>query len=684
MLTLIATVATRAQIITWEDFADEFFDENDDEENPTTTLYDELLEMHHHPVNINEASREDLLHIPFLNEAQADSILSLVARSGGLMSLGELMFVRNLEYKERKYLPLFIFCPDDGIRNKTPRPDSLQHRHLATRRDYTGRRLVNEISSTFGLPLYKREGFKDQLASVLAKNPNKQYLGTNQSHTFRYRASLDNKNHWGLTMQKDEGEPFASRGNRLYDSYSFYLAGRGSNILRQWIVGDYRAHFGLGLTIGSSAGEALSILSSNSAHQSGFTRHTATDEYSFLRGGAVSLVIGKLTVHTFASWRKMDATLKNDSISTILTNGYHRTQLEMSKRHNIQALQGGASATYDFSALKLGINIVHTHYDTPYITPTALYRKHYFEGQDFGNYSLSYTYHKNKFHLWGEAATSLQGGIATQHRVHYTFSSRLKFTALHRYYSTHYLSPTAQSYKVGSLVQNEHGIMLGLLMPLSEFWTIKTYLDYAHHPFAVYATSHASSALTAHFQAEYAPSSSTTLLLRYKYRQRPKDNKLKQLDCTRQHTLKTQLRYTLGPLNMATAADLTLLSQPDKDNTMGWMLSQRAMLNLSATAARASRMATSLNFDVALFHTDSYSEALRLYESSLPYSTGYPACYYHGQRLALSVVQKIGIVQLALKYALTHYTNRDNIGTGLRLYEGSTLQDLALQGIIRF
>ena len=86
----------------------------------------------------------------------------------------------------------------------------------------------------------------------------------------------------------------------------------------------------------------------------------------------------------------------------------------------------------------------------------------------------------------------------------------------------------------------------------------------------------------------------------------------------------------------------------------------------------------------ALFHTASYADALRLYEPILLYSSGYPALYYHGMRFSASAQHKIGPLYLAVKYALTHYTNRNTIGTGLRQYNGSTLQDILIQVALRF
>ena len=77
----------RAQAyISWETFLNDFFVErmeiglSDDD-------YDELRErltaLHENPVDLNSCRREDLLRLPFLNEAQADSILSYRRRKRG-------------------------------------------------------------------------------------------------------------------------------------------------------------------------------------------------------------------------------------------------------------------------------------------------------------------------------------------------------------------------------------------------------------------------------------------------------------------------------------------------------------------------------------------------------------------------------------------------------------------------
>ncbi len=669
----IPTISSMAQTVTWDEFADIYFPNGEEDNDDGTTLYDELLEMHRNPININTAQRTDLLRMPFLDEAQVDSIISLVKRSHGLYSLGELMFVRNLYHKEVTFMPLFFYCQRD---ENTARHSGNNAKDNAGFNPPVNK-ILTEVSTTIDFPLYRREGFKKHPKEVLDKNPNKQYLGDNISTTLRYRSSYNNRIFWGLTAQKDEGEPFCSKDNVLYDSYSFYLAGKGNGTVVQWILGDYRPHFGLGLTIGSSRPDAINILSAFRPRQQGFTRHTSTDEHFFMRGGAITVRTGKLTLHTFGSWRKLDATLLKDSISTIITNGYHRTPLEMSKRGNIQALQGGMSATLELTPLTVGIQATHTHYDTPFRTPTQLYRKYYFKGQDFGNYSLYYAIGGKNLRLWGETATSLQGGIATQHRLQYAPSYNLRLIALHRYYTTHYLATSAQSYRVGARIQNEHGIMVGANMQFNQFWHLLTYMDYARHPFATYQTTHPSKAITAAAQLEYLPSRNTVFIIRYKFRQRPQDNKQDQLDHKQQHALKIQMRYIIWKVfAMTSAADFTRVSQPDKANTCGWMLSHKATAKLSPD--------TRINAAAALFHTDSYSEALYFNEPSLLYYSYSPSCYYHGQRASVSLTHKTGIIRFAIKYGVTHYSNRKTISSGLRAYNGSTLQNITIQGIVKF
>lgn len=702
----------------WAQFADEYLD---GEEGGEDIVGDEetFLEMHRNKINLNAATKSDLLRMPFLTAAQADSIYNKVRRLHGMLSLGELAFVRNLGLRERSYMLLFFYCgtyvPDASMPDgKTARKKLF----TGIRRDEPNPGLQTDISLTAGGPFEKREGYRSHTKSQIAANPNIQYLGNRLRVALRYRGGWANTLRWGITSAKSEGEPMMEKQNWFLDSYSLFLMGRnryGRSIVKRWVVGDYRMQMGLGLVVGASTPDANSVSLAYRPRQEGMVPHTSTSEALFLRGGAIEVGAGRWTMRAFASYRDIDATLKDGQITTIITSGYHRTRLEMSKRHNVASTQGGAQLGYRLGSLSLSLQGAYTHYSKPYIRPTALYRRHYYHGSSFPNYSLSYSWRIHALTMQGEAAISKGGAVAVQDRWQYAASSRLKLNLVHRYYSARYLSPLGQSLRAATLLQNEHGALLSAAIRPGDYWLMRFWADFAHHANPLYRCSHASNRLSAYAQVAYTPNRQTEYYIRYKYRLRGQDDSLRQSAHRVQHFLKAQAHYNVGLVSMTSAADFTFLKEPNTSWHKGWMLSHRAGVALPlsperekidpystdvasttdiATMATAAPQSPSpvpdipqqkwpaslqINAAAALFHTDAYAEALRFYEPGLLYAFSMPSCYYHGLRASLASVLTLGPLSFGAKYSITHYTNRSSIGAGLRFYRGSTLQDLTLQ-----
>lgn len=720
----------------WAQFADEYL-EGDDAED-ILGEQEELLEMHRNPLNLNAATRADLLKMPFLTRAQADSIYNKVRKMHGMLSMGELAFVSNLGRRERTYMMLFFYC---GTYAAEPRSfsNASAHKHKKGNKGDTGAGgawrdappsgISTDLSLTVGGPVEKREGFRSHKKSELAANPNLQYLGNRLKVALRYRGEWANTLRWGITSAKSEGEPMLEGKNPFLDSYSLFLTGRRSaRGVKRWVVGDYKMQMALGLVVGASSPDANSLSLSYRPRQEGLTPHSSTSEALFLRGGAIEIGMGRWTGRAFISYRDLDATIKNDSVTTIITNGYHRTHSEMSKRHNLAAMQGGAQVGYDFGKLRLSLQSAYTHYSKAYIRPTALYRRHYYRGSTFFNYSLAYSGRVGPLSAQGELAMDKAGAFSVQDRWQYAPSHRLKLNLVHRYYSARYLSPQGQSFRSASLLQNEHGILLGAAWRPQDEWLLRLWADFSHHAAPLYRCSHPSNRLSAYAQLTYNPYRHTEYYLRYKLKVRGQDDSVKHLGRRVQHSMKAQARYLTGPITMTSAADLTFLSEPNQSWHKGWMLSQRAAMVIPLSSARKvshsadtpssiagtpsspasasspttatptssstdaptsssslfmkenkRRTTVQINAAAALFRTDAYAEALRLYEPGLLYAFSMPSCYYHGLRLALSSVLALGPFSLGAKYSITHYTNRSTIGTGLRLYRGSTLQDLTVQ-----
>ena len=127
----------------WDTFAEEYFGRGDADASGHE-LYWQLEDLAENPMNLNTATRDDLLQLPFLPEDVADSILSRRDHAGPYGSLGELLFIRNLTPELRRYLSLFLTIgpPPSG---KARLRDML----LAGR---------SEVESRLDIPLYRRAG----------------------------------------------------------------------------------------------------------------------------------------------------------------------------------------------------------------------------------------------------------------------------------------------------------------------------------------------------------------------------------------------------------------------------------------------------------------------------------------------------------------------------------------------
>lgn len=114
----------------WENFVEDYLQqvawEEEEADNSVlrTSLLEELEEMHHSPIDINTASRHDLLPLHFLSDQQIDSLLARRDRyigRGGFRSLGDLMLVSELSYRDRLWLSLFLeFSPMEAEAHKPP------------------------------------------------------------------------------------------------------------------------------------------------------------------------------------------------------------------------------------------------------------------------------------------------------------------------------------------------------------------------------------------------------------------------------------------------------------------------------------------------------------------------------------------------------------------------------------
>lgn len=499
-----------AQHYSWEEFVEKIsVDEYDDGED-MSPLLEELAGLHEHPFNLNTATKDDLEQLPFLDADEIEEILAYVYRYGPMQSLGELMLIEELDYQTRQFLALFVY-----VENPVEEKEKLRLKTLLK----GGR---HEVTSRLDVPLYKRDGYQIPEDEVLLKNPNKVYLGNSLYHNIRYTYQYRNRLFWGFTAEKDAGEPFGSYGNKAYDAYSFHFLLKDCGKLKALALGDYRVGFGEGLVVNSDFSLGKSTLFNMGDTRPSVKKFSSTSETSFFRGMAVTFRFGKVDVSAFYSYLPTDATLRKDgTVSSLKTDGLHRTLLELSKKHNVMEQSAGADVTWNTEYFSLGATAFYQHFSRSFSKGTELYRQYYPEGKDFLNASLHYRWHRDRFSFSGETAFSnVYGGWATLNKAIYRFNHRYSVVALQRLFAYQYVGLRANSFSEGGAVRNESGFYMGVeAAPLNEL-KLSAYVDYFYFPWVKFGIPHASEGVEGTFQADWVVSRKWELSGRYQLKRK--------------------------------------------------------------------------------------------------------------------------------------------------------------------
>lgn len=632
----------------WEQYLNEVMTTEDAGSAAWKQTYELLCELEQHPMDINRVSREQLEELPFLSAQQVEGIMAYLWRYGRMESLGELAMVRELDYSQRRLLTYFIYIDEqDDDRQKPP---SLKQVAKYGR---------HELMATGRVPFYQRKGDKEG------------YLGPEYRHWLRYQFSYGEQVKAGIVGAQDAGEPFFTNKNkRGYDYYSFYLQLRNMGRLETLVAGNYRVSMGMGLVMNNSFSMGKLAMLQNLGRSAYTLRAHSSRSVGSLQGLAATVDIGKdMKLTAFASYSPADATLNKDgTVATILDTDYHRTETEMSKKHNLHALKTGGSLRYQTRGLRFGINTLYTHLDRTLRPNTStLYRRHHPQGSDFLNLSLDYGYASPRVSLNGETATDRNGHLATVNSASLRLGDRASMMVLQRFYSYAYSALDAQSYSDGGRVQNESGVYLGLAWQPLPALRLNAYTDYAYFAWAKYQVSQSSHSWDNMLQATWQRHH-WTFNGRYRLRLRQKDSEDK-----RTLTSRWEHRARMGA-DYAGAGGLTGRLQIDGcrvQNDWGAMVSG----SLSFT-----RKWLRLNGGLGYFHTDSYDSRLYLYESGPLYTYSMAQFYGEGIRYWLMLRAGLGrVLMLTAKIGVTDYFDRSSTGSGYQQVEGSSLTDLDLQ-----
>ncbi|MBO7645797.1 MAG: helix-hairpin-helix domain-containing protein [Prevotella sp.] len=675
LLLVIQGNAAIAQQFNWEQYLTEIYENEEEAAVQEEEAYEHLTELARQPLDINKVGVEELMQIPALDQNQINDILEYRHRYGNLRSIEELAMIESIDRRQRLYLSCFLKVYEEK--------ESM--------------RIAHDVTLTLQTPTYYRAGdMKAPAYTYLGKNKYAgKYLGDPTQHSLRYSLTVGKDIAFNITGSKSAGEPFGGNGNRWgYDQYAFNVSVRNKGMFKQIVAGHFRGQFGMGLIMNNNFTMGKQgMLSSMGRRLTAFTPHSSTSDSKHMQGLAATIKITNgLSLSAFFSYRHIDATLNADkTISTVLTSGYHRTEIEMAKKNNSTIMTTGAHMGYDgrihekgewqwnvgvsaiYSYLNREIN--PTYSKTGTVSQGRMYRLYYPYGDRFWNVSADYRLRWRELVFNGETAMDGKGNPATINSITWRSPWGVTFMALQRYYSYQYNALYGSSFGESSSVKNESGLYLGAQWNIGRI-VMDAYSDIAYFPWYKYLVSGSSYSWDNSVMGTLNREKWTFSLryrLKMKQRDKTKDGK-KQLLTKYDHRLRFLALYNKSRWSLRTQVEGCTLSFDE--TTKGFILTQSGSYK---TSGKLEVYALA-----AYFNTDDYDSRLYIYERGMKYSFGSTSYYGHGLRAALLVrYDPLKWLTVQGKVGHTRYFDRKTIGTAERLIFSSYCTDIYLQLLLK-
>lgn len=665
--------SNEAPYISWDDFVQSYLESSlvpsEDQEGDEADLRERLENISQNPLQINLLQRKDLLQFPFIDEAQADSILSYREQKRGFVSLGELQLIKGIDYYARAYLSLFLRCDSLYSANNS----KYQYHNIKIKNKlYEGK---HELESRLDIPFYQRAGY----APKDAPSNTNWYAGNSLHHVVRYRYHYGREVFYGLTFEKDAGEPVCKQGFYPYDYLSGYLLLRSKDKPWSFVLGDFNLYETRGLLLGKRQfGGKAEQLKTLQRPVTSFTAHTSADESRYFRGLAASYKLASFIVTAYASYRKLDGRLNQngDTVQTLLTTGLHRTLSEINSRRTLGSLTAGMNVAYNANAWGVSLGSVYTHFNRTISPPQRAYNQYYFRGTSAVGSAATYYVKFGKMVGVGEWAIDKKGHMAVENALSYNFSSQLKVSIQQRHFSPRFVSLNGRALQQGSRVANEQGLVFSVHYVPKQQFDLLGYVDCFRFPKSTYnAYFDGTHGVEAMLQSTYSPTNVNRFLFRYQVKQKQYNytyNNRRLLESRVTHKVRLSSSWNHSTYNCTLQADASYVRHQSGEQHWGTMLSTRAGWNVNSH----------LNIKglLSLFYTDDYESRLYVYEPQLLHAAGFNSfadAGWHGVMLANW--QCLKLLTLSLRFSTLCYFNRKSISSGTELISSSWKNDLSLQ-----
>lgn len=635
-------------------------------------IFEELSYLAEHPMNLNKVTYEDLKKLYILNAIQINEILAHREKFGDFIAIHELQSIPSLSLADIKHIRPFITVGNNRIYK-------VSLKEMVKASDHT-------IYTKWRQVLETQRGYTDDASE------NSRYLGNPSRLYGRYQMRYANKLKFGVSMEKDEGEPIFTNEQKGFDFYSAHFHLREINDrVQDLVVGDFTVSLGQGLILHNDfgGGKSAYVMAIKKGGRT-LKSYTSLNETNFYRGVGLTLQMSdRVNMTVFGSRKNIDANqslvVNSDGFeffTSILNNGLHRSINERNKINTVNEMAVGGKIGYANRGFKLNYNLLYSKFDQQFERRNNLNNQFRFRGDKLVNQSVDYTYRYRNLNFFGEAAMSDNDAIAHLHGVLIGLDRMADLSILYRNYAKDYQSLFSNSFGETTGTNNENGLYIGLKLKPARGLTISAYADQWSHPWVRFRSDGPSKGKEYLAKIEYNVRRKFNFYIQYKYEQKQQNSanpefKIDKLVPIKLEKLRANLSYTISEsLRLRTRVELARY-QEETQNDLGYLLYQDVILTPSGSKLSA-------NARLAYFDTPGFDTRIYTYESDLQYEFFVPFYADQGWRYYANLKYRYSpTFTFELRAAQTMYLDRETIGSGNDLISGNTRTQFKAQVRIR-
>jgi hypothetical protein len=594
--------------------------EREESELDDDSFLQELERFRRRPINLNTATGDDLQRLQLLNPLQVHALLQYRVLLGSLIHLYELQAVPHWDIATiQKILPYV------SVNDETPVAKQISKCLRA------GDGMLM-IRLSHALP--DSEEYTDTSAAG--------FRGSPQKILVRYRYNYRNMLQWGVLAEKDAGEPLFKRTyGKGFDFYSCHLFMRNIGIIHSLAIGDFALNMGQGLIQWQSLGFRKSTEITAIKKQSPVLRpYTSAGEYNFHRGVGITLAKKRMFLTVFGSLRRLDANIVEDSagnntISSFITAGLHRSQKEMEERNNVSQQAAGFNLRYKRPAWHLAASCITYQFSKPVQKRDEPYNLYAFRGQRLTNYSIDYDYTVKNMHLFGELAlvpginsgknkALLQGMLVSLDR-------KIDASLVFRHLQSGFQSLYATAFTENSLPGNESGLFMGLSIKPTKAVRLDLYADVFSFRWLKFRVDQPSAGREYLIQLAYEPNKQVEVVSRFRFEAKESNKVNWRLHVSWQPTAFIRLRQRMELVWFDT----------------GMPAAEQGYLVYSDVTWQPAKKSFNLGGRLQLFETDGFNSRIYTFENDVPSSYSISAIHQKGLRYYINC--KIDVSTLAAR-----------------------------------